>query len=789
MQRLRLLVRVILISTIIAAAGAIWVGQVSPPSALSAPADRVPGSHDALAFVQAARQHGVKSADPGAFYRGFRHARGMKSVKSGSLRPAWRPLGPMNWGGRTLALAIDPENPQTIYAGSASGGLWRSDCGGQGAHAWRGIDTGYPVLGVAAIALDPDDPATILIGTGEVYSYQTGIPSVGERLMRGSFGIGILKSSDAGATWEPSLDWRYDQRSGVQAIEFDPVNPDVVWAATTEGVYRSSDRAATWERSLDVVMATDIAIYAANPDWVIVACGGMRSPGYGLYRTQDGGQNWARMTQGLPGDFGGKAKLGVAASAPATVYATFGAHPYDPPSATSYLARSDNFGSTWRTVSDQDFASYQGFYSHFVGVKIDDPEAVLVGGVTMWHSDSGGYNLAEMDLLLTDNEIINTMTLDGQWVNTWADNHAIELHPSDPDIYYVGADQGIFRTGNGGASFERCVGGYQTTQFYNGMGQSPSDPDRLWASIQDWCGIGYTGSDDWYLDDLLFEGGGMQIDPGDEENRYSSYYYLNPMYRYNHGAVIDITPPGTASAGFSSPFVLAPSNPQVLYAGKNVVLKSTNRGQSWAVTGSGRLNPDPYNPALSMAISYQDLNRVYVSTAPFLTGRPAHHRARMYRTVNGGATWEDISGSLPDRFIMDIVVDPADHDQVYLALSGFGSSHVFGSSDGGLTWDDLDAGGLSDVPTSALALDPEVPERIYVGNDLGVFVSSDRGASWQAMSRGLPSAVMVFDLVFFAPDRLLRAGTHGNGAYEVTVPIELEPSITTEPPRRPAGRI
>jgi photosystem II stability/assembly factor-like uncharacterized protein len=232
--------------------------------------------------------------------------------------------------------------------------------------------------------------------------------------------------------------------------------------------------------------------------------------------------------------------------------------------------------------------------------------------------------------------------------------------------------------------------------------------------------------------------------------------------------------------------VLSPSHPRVLYAGKDVVFKSTDRGETWTATGGGRpLNPGLNNPTLSMAISWTDPDRVYAATAPYKTGRQAHHRVRVYRTDDGGGTWEDITGTLPDRFVMDIMVHPTDHDQVFLALSGFGSSHVFASRDGGSSWQDLDQGNLPDVPTNALAHDPRDAEVLFVGNDIGVFASPDRGETWYSLNDGLPSAVMVFDLEVFPPERLRRAGSHGNGVWELRIPDRFAPA----PPRRVRGRI
>ena len=161
---------------------------------------------------------------------------------------------------------------------------------------------------------------------------------------------------------------------------------------------------------------------------------------------------------------------------------------------------------------------------------------------------------------------------------------------------------------------------------------------------------------------------------------------------------------------------------------------------------------------LSLAVAKTTPDTVYAGTAPIAS------RARVFRTRNGGSSWTDVTGALPDRYPSDIAVDPNDDRKVYVTFMGFGTSHVFKSANGGDSWTDI-GGGLPDIPTSAIAVDPDHPEVIYVGTDLGIFLSDDAGASWQPFTSGMPLA-MVNDLKVFLPGRKIRAATHGNGVYE-----------------------
>ncbi|MEO1450420.1 MAG: hypothetical protein AAFV07_12885, partial [Bacteroidota bacterium] len=213
------------------------------------------------------------------------------STRSADMQP-WEAMGPMNVAGRTLALAINPQNPNNIYAGTASGGLWRTRTQGKGVVGWEEVPTGFPLLGVASVAMSPADSNVLYIGTGEVYNYQNTAPGIFNRLTRGSYGIGILKSTDGGTTWTKSLDWSYGDLRGVADLQINPLNPNTVFAATSEGLYRSRDAGATWTLVQNVLMANDIEMHASDTSRIYVSCGNFRSAGNGLYRSLDGGDTF-----------------------------------------------------------------------------------------------------------------------------------------------------------------------------------------------------------------------------------------------------------------------------------------------------------------------------------------------------------------------------------------------------------------------------------------------------------------------------------------------------------------
>ncbi|MBL0341744.1 MAG: hypothetical protein IPP71_12870 [Bacteroidetes bacterium] len=228
------------------------------------------------------------------------------SERSSIFQGSWTALGPMNFGGRTLSLCFNPQNPNTIFAGSAAGGLWKSTSSGTGAAAWSQVETGFPVLGVAAIAINPLDTNEIYVGTGEVYNDQNTGTGFAVRTTRGTYGIGILKSADGGLTWSKSLDWQFDELKGVQDIIINPLNPSTVFAATTEGTYRSFNSGQTWQLVQNSRMATDLLMIPGDTSIVFLAAGNSFSLNPGIYRSANGGSTFVKITNGLPATYSGK---------------------------------------------------------------------------------------------------------------------------------------------------------------------------------------------------------------------------------------------------------------------------------------------------------------------------------------------------------------------------------------------------------------------------------------------------------------------------------------------------
>ncbi len=739
------------------------------------------GAYNALNFWGDSRAYPGRDIPDSGFFRGWEYSK-VALREAPDLRgtgASWEAIGPKNGGGRTLAVAFDPQNPSTVYAGAASGGLWRSTTGGVGAAAWQRIDTGHPVLGVSTIAFEPGNSSVMYIGTGEVYNHQMAGDLEADRRTRGSYGIGILKTVDGGATWTKSLDWSYNQRHGVWAVRVDPLDSNVVWAATTDGVYKSTNAGGSWTQKLSVVMVTDLVVHPATPDTVLAACGNLGSPGRGIYRTVDGGDNWSQVTGGgVPADFLGKVQFGVTPADPDVVYASIG-NGYDPPCQGTndyftWLLRSDDFGATLSLRNTTDYSMWQGWYAQDVAVSPVDADTIICIGIDIWKSVDGGNTLTQKSFYQ------NNFTGDippggpeGLPNYSHADHHDVVFHPTDGNVLYVGNDGGVFRSTDGGETYAGANGGYQSQQFYNGSYCSATNPDLAMGGLQDNASAIYRGNGNWSRFIFGGDGGWCGIDPTNPNIVYATAQFRFTARSTDGGLNFSqISPPDLGGeVAFMAPFVIAPNDSSILYRGSSYLFKSFDGGSNWFV-GQGGTEIDG-NPLLLLAVAPQNDDVVYMTTVP-LVGP-----ARVHRTLDGGSTFTEITGNLPDRYSGDLAVDPTDEATVYLTLSGFGSSHVFRSTNYGSTWTDIDQGILPDVPTTAVVIDPDFPDHIYVGNDIGVYFTSDHGSNWTQLDQGLTEAVLVHELNISPSNRKLRAFTHGRGVFERDLEGAIPPPTLT----------
>ncbi|GAC1424323.1 MAG: hypothetical protein NVS1B13_10010 [Flavisolibacter sp.] len=718
-------------------------------------------------------------AYPDPFYledkyaRAWQQALAIKNKQTNALGKimsgGWNSIGPSSGiGGRILNIAINPVKTSSIYIGSAGGGIWRSYDAGT---SWMSVTTGTAILGVPAIIISPVDTNVVYAGSGEVYRYDsTGLTlnpnNTGFSVWktRGTFGVGIIKSIDGGKTWAQVFTKSLANLFGIQRMKFDPNNNNIVYACATDGLYKTIDAGSTWNRILIAPYVSDVVINAGNSQQIVVAFGNLANSTKGIVKSINGGTSWNNTVTGIP-SFQGFIRFDnlISAGNQNTIIASVGV--CETPTGTDELYESTDFGSTWNALSGSTHTQWQYWCAHAVAIDPSNPNNLIYGGISLYSFTKPGPSGSQIG------------------TNVHADVHDIKFDPSNANIIYVACDGGIWKSTNGGTSWSPMNNGLAATQFYATMGVSSTDPNFFVGGLQDngvvyyngisWTGFpGLTGTD----------GAACLVNPSNDNNVIASgdaraVYVSTNKALSSTNSLVYLGYSYDSRTAFNSPMAMSKKMPSVVYSGSDNLHKSINSGASFSNGGT----PVPaayieaqHKTALAMAVSPSDPNgdTLYVSTSPFaqydndvdniyITGQP-----NLLKSTNGGATLPltSIKGTLPNRFVMCITFSPTNSDSVFIVLGGFGTSHVYVSPDKGTTWNALSTSGLPDCPFNTVLIDPVDPKIIYVGTDMGVYVSPNRGASWLDFNTGLWDATQVMDLQVTASNQLIAA-THGKGAF------------------------
>lgn len=677
---------------------------------------------------------------------------------------AWTNLGPNNGpGGRIVCLAINPGATQTIWAGSASGGMWRST---NGATSWTYMPTNLPVLGVSSIIISSANNNVMYAGTGEVYRNDTSNIGFNVWKARGTYGVGVIKSTDGGATWSQSLVRSTSALFGIQKLKFSNTSDNTVFACATDGLYRSTDAGANWTNiSPGRTYVTDVVINTTDPNQMLIAVGNLTNNDKGIYRTLNGtaaSPTWTKLTTGVPAAFNGLVRFGYVSGN--TVCASFSN------GSGNELRRSTNFGTGWTTHTNTSFTSYQFWCTNVVKVNPSDPNIVILGGVSLYR-----FTIST-----------NTRTTIG--TNIHSDMHDVVYDPSNVNTFYVACDGGVYKTTNGGSSFAERNTGLGATQFYANFGVSSTTANLFLGGLQDNGAWKYNGSTWTEIQWMGGDGTTCSFHPNNN-NIQIACRDARGIYRSTTGGTSagdggSVAPywgfDADSRTAFVAPLAFARSNGNIVYCATDVIHRSTDAGATWSGSGFGAGTP-PATPnnfieaqhktGIALAVSPTNPNKLYVSTSPFAqydndvnnlyTNPPPGVR----KSLNGGTTtpFTNIKSNLPDRFVTDFAISPTNDDSVWVALGGYGTSHIWLTGNGGASWVDRGVG-LPDVPFNCVLIDPNNPRFLYAGSDMGAYVSNDRGLTWFAYSGGFQDVIQIFDLQITADNRLVAA-THGRGVW------------------------
>lgn len=668
-------------------------------------------------------------------------------------------------GGRILCMAIDPNNANNLWVGSASGGIWRSTNQGS---SWTPVTTNLNLLGVTSILIDPSNSNVIYAGTGEMYNTEVQVMGHNVWKTRGTYGIGIIKSTNGGATWSQVMVKSTDQLFTIQTMKFDPTNSNTIYACASDGLYRSTNNGTTWSQILVKTYVKDIAINPSNTDQIVVSIGNMLNSDKGIYRTTNGNNaspTWVKITSGLPASFDGYIRLdNVGASA---LMASIGISSSTAASNREIYSSSD-FGANWAVVggttsgTTTNHCSFQFWFAHTVAINPFATDSIMFGGVNIYR-----YRLSNT----------TRTTISG----LHSDHHDIVFDPSQRGRIYVCNDGGVYKSTNGGSSFTAMNTGLNATQFYASLGVSASNANKMVGGLQDNGQVMYNGTAWNQITWVGGDGTACAIDPGNDNNllvsRDARAVYKSANGGTSGGQVADYWGfVADSRTGFVAPLAYSKSNTSVIYLGSDNLHKSTNG----ATTGTSSFTFNAYGSAtnyidaqrktaITLAVSPTNSNKLYASVSPFaqadndvntiyITGA-----TNVLKTTTGNTPFSSIKGTLPDRFVMDFAISNNNDDSVYIVLGGFGTSHVYLTPDGGTTWISRGAG-LPDVPFNAIVIDPVDPKIIYAGCDFGVYVSPDRGLTWYDYNNGFWDATLVMDLQIDANNKLIAA-THGKGVF------------------------
>lgn len=643
----------------------------------------------------------------------------------------WKSLGPVtvpngqtygrsrvNVSGRISSFAVDPADSRHLLVGSAGGGIWESENSGA---SWAPRTDDAATLTVGAVAFDPASTGRVLAGTGE-----------------GNFwarlGTGVLQSTDNGTKWAPLCTDPFVGQ-GFYDLVFDPTRAGTVLAATTGGLYTSTDGGAQWTRRRAV---TTWSVSVSATGEALAACQD------GLFRSTDGGAAWSAVALPTPGTLPLKRfAVAIAPSDPTVAYAWAA----DAAEKARLWRRADG---TWAKVTPPaGLDTGQAWYDWFLGVAPDSVDRVYVGAIDAYRGDRSGTTWTWED--------ITTRRTGGDSIHP--DQHAIAFDPGDADVVYIGNDGGLFRSPDRGTRWEHLNNGLEITEFEY-LAQDFTNPQWVLGGTQDNGTNRFTGSSSWtHVQDG--DGGDCAVCHADPGTVFHTFFEMNlerSDQRGDFGTWHDVSPLVLAGERslFYPPLETSATNGRTVALGGGALYVSRDNANHWT-----RLAFPVTGVATAMYIPHAD--EVLVGT----------RSGALYRTrFQGGAggSWSALTALSTPRagaWVSDIHVDPADTDRIWVTHSTIGGGRIWRSIDGGAGWTDRSAG-LPPLPLNAVEVDPLDRDRIWVAADLGVYESTDAGATWQAFSDQLPNA-LVGDIVLQPNARVLRAGTRNRGVWEIKV--------------------
>lgn len=668
----------------------------------------------------------------------------------------WEFTGPTNIGGRITDIEIPVDQAQTYYVGAASGGIFKSIDAGT---SWNPIFDDQAMLSIGDIEISKNDTDILWVGTGEVNAGGGSLAYDGD---------GIYRSGNGGVSWETK---GLPDVGSIGKVLIDPNDDNTVFVGamgplfrddTNRGVYRTTDGGTTWDQVLfvsDIAGVIDMAIHPTDGDIVYAASWErIRRPefrqyggaGSGLHRSVDGGDTWVEMTSGLPTNptQKGRISIDISESNPNVLYARYA----DANGSIQGVYRTANGGDSWTEVNSSQLNNI-GFHWWFRGIFVDPTDENTIYNVdfVVQKSTDGGNNWS------------------GAFPNVHVDQHAMAFNANAPGEVLLGNDGGFYKSTNNGTSSVKD-NSLPITQFYR-FYVDPQDMNKLYGGSQDNSTIRTTtgGTNDW---SFIYGGDGFQplVDANNSNVIYALSQNGNLGKSINNGASFSSATNGISNGdrnNWDTPIAMDPDDSQILYYGTERVYRTTNAAGVWAP-----ISPDLTNGPGGGNLSFGTIISIDVSPANSDIIYAGTDDGNVWVTEDGGTNWNNISATLPDRWVTKVKADPIFEDNVYVTFSGYrygeDDGHVFFSDNRGATWSDITTN-LPDIPVNDI--ERTSFQGILIATDIGVLQTDFEGGNWVPFGDNLPS-VVVTDLIGYPINdeaKYIYAATYGRSSYKIYV--------------------
>lgn len=692
-----------------------------------------------------------------------------------------RNIGPGGMSGRVTAIDVVVSNPDIMYVGTASGGLWKSTSGGI---RWNPIFDDQPTGSIGAVAIQQSNPSVIWVGTGE------GNP---RNSLNGGFGV--YKSLDGGKSWKSM---GLEETRHIHRIIVDPTNPDVVYVGAIgspwgehpqRGVYKTTDGGKTWNKILfqnNKTGVADMVMDPSNPNKLIVAMWEhKRDPwffksggeGSGIFVTHDGGDTWEERTDedGLPKGELGRIGLAIARNKPNVVYALIEAK-------KNALYKSTDGGFSFRKINDKNDIGNRPFYYSEIYVDPQNENRVFSIFTYVNVSEDGGKNF---------NQLMPAYGVDN---GVHPDHHAWWIHPEDGSFMIDGNDGGLNITHDGGKTW-RFIGNLPVAQFYH-IAVDNEFPYNVYGGMQDngsWRGPAYVwrfqGIRNDYWQEISF-GDGFDVVPDRDDSRYGwsmsqQGFVLRYDWQTGNNYIVRPTHPDPDMLlrfNWNSAINIDPFSNSTIYFGSQFVHKSTDKGLTWEIISPDLTTNDPekqkqsesggltmdatgaenYTTILVIEPSPVEQNMMWVGTDD----------GRVHYTRNGGQNWTEVTNNIKGlpagSWIVQIKASNKKQGEALLVANDYRrynyEPYAYRTTDYGATWQRIVDG--NDVLSYTLSIveDPVERNLLFLGTDDGLYVSLNAGSTWTKWTKGFPT-VSVKDLVIQEREHDLVIGTFGRAAW------------------------